>query len=290
MEKKKPHFHLLVFSQSGRTRLLILLSVLAVFGTWLWFVLSPQSALPPSPLKVVAGGDPSPAGGVFARSGTPALGLGRAGPSEAGAVAFFGVVEGGSSPVGIFQTDGVAMTKVAAVGDPTPLGGTFAFIFAPAQNQVGQVAFLADVVDGQAERGVFLASGGKITTVAALGAASPLGTLSSLSLPALNNAGEVVFAVAAGAESGVRGILRASGGTVEKVLAEGEATPLTGMLSLDVQLSSQVAVNDAGVVAFRASVTEGGVTRQAIFASPRAGGVVKVVAEGDASPLGGAFA
>src|SRR3989304_7648756 len=66
MEKKKPHFHPLVFSQSGRTRLLIPLSTVAVFGTGLWFVLSPQSALAPSPLKVAAGGDTSPAGGGVA--------------------------------------------------------------------------------------------------------------------------------------------------------------------------------------------------------------------------------
>ena len=94
MEKERPHFQPLVFSQSGRTHLLVLLSTVAVLGTGLWFVLSPQSALAPSPLKVVAGGDTSPAGGVFARWGTPALGLGRAaGPSEARAVAFFGAVE-----------------------------------------------------------------------------------------------------------------------------------------------------------------------------------------------------
>ena len=98
-----------------------------------------------------------------------------------------------------------------------------------------------------------------------------------------------MFAAAAGAEGGVTGILRASGETVEKVLAEGDATPVSGQLSLDVQLSSQVAVNDAGAVAFRATVTESGVTRQAIFVSPRVGAVVKVVAEGNASPLGGAF-
>ena len=86
------------------------------------------------------------------------------------------------------------ITKIAAVGDATPLGGTFAFFSPPTQNQRGDAAFSATIEGGAASPAIFLVSGGHLTKVAATKDATPLGELSpSSSPPRLNSIGEVAF-------------------------------------------------------------------------------------------------
>lgn len=283
------------FSPGRRAVGYILLSAFTILLTGLWFVFSIQSAIPPAPTKVVAGGDQSPVGGVFTSSGTPALGLGISGPSGAGSMAFWGTVTEGSAPLGIFLSIGNNLTKVAAVGDPTPLGGTFSFLSMPVQNQVGQMAFGATIKDGSAPEGIFLVSGGQTTKVAAVGEGTPLGVISSISSPlALNNHGEVAFGAAMTGESASQGIFIASGGSLSKVVAKGDPTPVGGSFSLAAEAFFPAALNDAGTVAFGAllagvSAPQGISPAQGIFLAPRGGSITKVVAVGDPTPLGGTF-
>src|SRR5262249_12977607 len=75
-----------------------------------------------------AGGDPTPIGGTFSGffTGTvfaPAV-------NANGDVLFLAEVVGGSSSRGLFlyRASSATLVKVAAVGDPSPLGGTFAMV------------------------------------------------------------------------------------------------------------------------------------------------------------------
>ena len=87
--------------------------------------------------KVVAQGDPAPAGGTFAAFGPPSL-------NGSGIVAFGAVVEGRAAPGGVFLAKGDAVRMVVGAGDETPDGGIFAkFSERVALNASGAVAFNA---------------------------------------------------------------------------------------------------------------------------------------------------
>lgn len=281
-----------LFFPRKRTLSYMFLGTAAMLLTGLWLALSSQSALPPTPTKVVVGGDQSPVGGVFASAGTPALGLG--GASGLGAMTFFAMVREGSTPLGIFLSSGNSITKVAAVGDPTPLGGTFAFLSLPVQNHLGQIAFGATLKAGSTPEGIFLVSGGQTTKVVAVGEGTPVGVISSVLAFALNNYGEVAFGAKIAGGSARQGIFLASGGSLSKVIAEGDMTPVGGSFSFFGGYLA-LALNDAGAMAFRALLTGGiplanGSVPQGIFVASRGGTVSKVAAVGDPTPVGGTFA
>jgi hypothetical protein len=121
-------------------------------------------------------GDPSPIGGTF--SGvfpgtvyTPAI-------NDAGDVLFLCDVDGGTSPRGLFlyrnATD--TITKVAAVGDPSPAGGVFAAIGPGSMNNDGTVVFLAAPPSTDVTRAdVFRWHNGVVTKIAAVGDPAPTG-------------------------------------------------------------------------------------------------------------------
>src|SRR5499425_2705222 len=66
--------------------------------------------------KVVAQGDPAPAGGTFAGFGPPSL-------NGKGLVVFGGVVEGRTVPGGLFVSKGGTIRMLVGAGDETPDGG-----------------------------------------------------------------------------------------------------------------------------------------------------------------------
>src|SRR6266581_3750911 len=84
--------------------------------------------------KVVAQGDPAPAGGSFAAFGPPSI-------NGSGVIAFGAVVEGRAAPGGVFLAKGDAVRMIVAAGDETPDGGIFAkFSERVALNAAGAVA------------------------------------------------------------------------------------------------------------------------------------------------------
>jgi hypothetical protein len=213
-------------------------------------------------------GDPTPIGGTFSGlfTGTvfaPAV-------NAAGDVLFLAEVFGGSSPRGLFlrQAASGTLVKVAAVGDASPLGGTFAMVGPGSVNGAGQVAFLASgTTAGPSD--VFLWNAGTVTSVAAVGDAAPLGstyqflgsesfgfadgtTIPAGPTPDLDDAGNVVFRAVTVA--GRRGIVRGTaGGTSSWLVRDLEATPVGGTF-FDIQGAS---VNAAGEIAFFADVRLG---------------------------------
>lgn len=101
--------------------------------------------------KIVARGDPAPRGGRFSYISFPCS------FSGSGAVAFRAKLVEDRVSAGIFLAHKGVITPVARVGDPTPIGGRFADLSAPKIDSDGTVLFAAEVVQGQAESGLFLA-------------------------------------------------------------------------------------------------------------------------------------
>lgn len=268
-----------------------------LFGTTILILLglcgvgSPTHAASSSIQKLVAGGDPTPLGGVFASDGTPAIGLGVSGLDNVGATVFFAYVDEGSSSLGIFQAVENTITKVAAVGDPTPLGGTFSSFSGPVQNRAGEVAFSATIADGNAIQGVFLFSRKQLMTIAALGKNSSFKELASFPVaPALNNRGEVAFrALLPDDEEGRPGIfLATSDSEVNTIVADNDLTSTGGRLSILSEDTLPLAFNDSGGIALSTTVKDNS-EPPGIFTVSKSGQVTKVVTVGDPTPRGGTF-
>ena len=142
--------------------------------------------------KVVAQGDPAPAGGTFAGFGPPVINNRRR-------VAFAAVVEGRAVPGGIFVAEGPAIRMVTGAGSETPIGGIFVkFSERVTQNDAGAVAFTAVLKSAEAEQGIFVVDDDRLRKVTALGETAPGGgTFAHFSLwPALAADGSVAFAAA----------------------------------------------------------------------------------------------
>jgi hypothetical protein len=110
--------------------------------------------------KHVAVGDPAPGGGVFSLLAGEALGfvdgtwipIGDVpGINDAGQVSFFGIVQGGVAGRGLFVTTGGVHEACVWAGETTPAGGTYFDFQAPLLNDLGKVAFFADVKLGPSE-------------------------------------------------------------------------------------------------------------------------------------------
>ena len=126
-------------------------------------------------------GDASPIGGhfggfFFGTVFTPDI-------NDAGDVLFFCDVNGGSSRRALFlyRIASGEIVKVAAVGDPSPIGGTFGAVGPGSLNNNGKVVFLASPVGETANSNLFMWDNGVVTKVAAIGDPAPGGgTFSAL--------------------------------------------------------------------------------------------------------------
>ena len=154
-------------------------------------------------------GDDSPIGGhfggfFFGTFFTPDI-------NDAGDVLFFCDVNGGSSRRALFLYRGATgeIVKVAAIGDPSPLGGTFGAVGSGSINNNGKIVFLASAV-GTLNSDIFMWDNGVVTKVAAVGDPAPGGgTYSVLGtesagfqdgtnipvgpLPDINDSGQIAF-------------------------------------------------------------------------------------------------
>jgi hypothetical protein len=245
--------------------------------------------------KIVQEGDPTPAGGVF-----KGCGFGEPSINSKGDVAFFACAE---VPAGIFP-DGVSiysagtLSKVVVSTDPSPIGGSFNLGFVPAQtvvmNNAGEVLFQAGVDLDPAtkeKRGLFLNTIMGIRKIELDGdALLGIGTvkLSTTGFGDLNNDGDVVFAV--GITGSVdNGIFVWSADTTQKIMLEGEPTPLGGKFASVGGPSFTVPrINSSGTVAFKNRIKKGKASDAIFLATPRT--MAKVAAVGDKLPTGGEIA
>jgi hypothetical protein len=214
-------------------------------------------------------GDPSPVGGTFAGffGGTvfaPPI-------DDEGDVLFFADVVNGTSPRGLFLSVAATQTivKVAAVGDPSPLGGTFAAIGPGSLNNRRDVAFLA-AGPGTTNADLFLWRAGTVTKIAAAGDPAPGGGTFTLlgtesfgfadgtsvpagPVPSINDCGQIAFRAIVSGGITDRGIVVRTNGTDAWYLKSGDATPVGGTY-FDFQ---GAALNGSGAIAVFADFTLG---------------------------------
>jgi hypothetical protein len=208
-------------------------------------------------------GDVSPIGGHF--SGfffgtvfTPDI-------NDAGDVLFFCDVNGGSSRRALFLYRGASgeIVKVAAVGDPSPIGGTFGAVGPGSLNNNGKVVFLASPVGETVNSNLFMWDNGVVTKVAAIGDPAPGGgTFSALGtesfgfqdgtfipvgpVPDINDSDQIAFRAIVSGGITERGIVVRTGQVDEWYVKVPDPTPIGGTY-LDMQAAS---INNAGQIAF----------------------------------------
>ena len=205
-------------------------------------------------------GDPSPIGGTF--SGMFGGTFFAPASNQNGDVLFMSDVDGGSSPRGLFLYKAATQTivKVAAVGDPSPTGGTLLEVGPGSINDAQTVVFAA-WGSGAANDLVLKWQGGTVTKVAANGDLAPSGgafqfliteslgfvdgsTIHCGPLPDINDVGQISFrAITTG---GSRGVIVQTSGVNQWYVLAGDPTPHGGTY-FDLQ---GACINDAGQIAF----------------------------------------
>ena len=177
----------------------------------------------------------------------------------------------------------------ARTGDPAPGGGTYAGFADVVLNDVGQIAFNADLAGDAPRGGLFLGgTDGTAAAVARVGQQLPSGsTAQSLSRPALDDAGRVTLhaGVAYAGGGGGHELHRYDGGQLTAVAANGMVT--TDGRTIDtVDWRPAYAASESGRVVLRALLENPGVsgTLDAILLSGPGGSLEAVAVEGEPAP------
>jgi len=210
--------------------------------------------------KIVAQGDPAPAGGTFAGFGPPSL-------NGKGLVVFGGVVEGRTVPGGLFVSKGGAIRMLVGAGEETPDGGIFAkFSERVAVNDAGAVAFNA-ILKAAPIAGAIYVVDDRVRRIVGLGDAAPGGgTFSHFGLwPSLSAAGAVVFAASVDGGASPVGVFVAGRGATSRVSAAGDALPGGGTL-VSFGLYPFAAASASGAVTFATAPDAVGAGAEGIFA------------------------
>lgn len=205
-------------------------------------------------------GTPSPIGGTF--SGMFGGTFFAPGNNGNGDVLFMADVNGGSSPRGLFLYQAASQTivKIAAVGDPSPTGGTLLEVGPGSLNDAQTVVFAA--WGSAAQNDLILQwQNGVVSLVAANGDPAPGGgnyalliteslgfidgtTIHCGPLPDINNPGEICFRAIT--NQGRRGIVVVTSGVHAWYVQDTDPTPHGGTY-FDMQAAC---INDSGQVAF----------------------------------------
>ena len=247
------------------TRVLVAaVAVLALWGSVLWAYLAPpptanesRAISGPSSLRlVVSAGQSSPAGGKFNRFDVQTQPI-VAPVNARGHVAFYASVMRSKTTEGIFLATEQGLFKLAGVGDTVSGAGVlseFAGHPVPALNDLDGVAFGAAVARASATEGVFLASGGRLTTIALSGNDAPgipNGTFAEFDSPTIDNWNDVAFVatVRRGRET-LQALYLYAGGKLRKLVAEGDRLPPPQRGAFE--KFGVPAINNKGVIAFPA--------------------------------------
>ena len=209
--------------------------------------------------KVVAQGDPAPAGGSFAGFGAPVL-------NNKGVVGFAAAVEGKAVPGGIFLTTGDQVRMLVGAGDDTPIGGIF-FKFSErfSLNDAGTVAFNAVLKDAPAAGGQFVVQAGRVLKVAVVGDAAPGGgAFSHFGLwPGLNARGTLAFVASVDGGPSPVAVFVGNPARLERIAGIGDDLPGGRLQSFG--LYPLVGINNAGGVTFATAPTATGEGVEGIF-------------------------
>ena len=210
--------------------------------------------------KVVAQGDPAPAGGVFAAFGPPTL-------NRDGALAFGAAVEGRAVPGGIFVWSAGQIRMVLGAGDETPLGGIFAkFSERLGFSDQGAIAFHGLLKLAPVAAAIFALEDGRPRVVAQLGQAAPGGgRFSNFGLwPAMSATGTIGFAAAVDDGPSPMIIVRAGRDGLERMVGVGDRAP-DGARIASFTLLPVVSVGSGGAVSFAVAPTATGPGPEGVF-------------------------
>jgi hypothetical protein len=217
--------------------------------------------------KVVAQGDPAPAGGTFAGFGPPSL-------NGNGLIVFAAVVEGRAVPGGVFVVKHGGITMLVGAGEDTPDGGIFAkFSERVAVNDAGAVAFNAILKGAPISGAIYVVVDDRARRVAGLGDAAPGGgVFSHFGLwPALTASGAVVFAASVDGGPAPVAVFVAGRGATSKVASVGDALPGGGTL-VSFGLYPYASTSSAGAITFATAPDATGAGAEGVFAIDPASG------------------
>lgn len=202
-----------------------------------------------------AGAGDAPLGGgpdTFASFDLPSI-------SPGGSVAFGAALAGGSATAGLFLDSGSGPALLVRDGDAAPDtgGGTFVDFLYPAVNADGEVAFLSNVAGGSATAGLFVATPAVSSVVVegqVVPGAGPVATVANVPVIASDGTVALSLGFASGPVDG--GVyLHAPGGGFSRVAVQGDRT--AGTFLAELASFGQVGLNDAGQVAFVATLDDG---------------------------------
>jgi len=199
----------------------------------------------------------------------------------------------GAQPAG----PGAVLQQLVSSGQASPVGGSFdrfelagQAIPAPS-NGHGEVAFFSTLVRSEADEGLFLVAGDRLGKIAVVGDIVPTGErvtdFTDRPSIALNDAGAAAFVAALAGGRATSGVFVAANGFIDAAAVSGATVsdiPTGTLTSFE-----GPAVDDAGGVAFLASVRRGRTLSDAILIR-RDGVLRKIAAAGDDAPDGGVFA
>ncbi len=190
----------------------------------------------------------------------------------------------------------IALRRIAASGQATPIGGTFDRFDVNAQpivapvNAQGQVAFYASILRNRATEGIFVATDGKIAKAAAVGDPVPGGGMLSEfaqhPIPAFNDRGTVAFIAAMTSAHAGEGLFMIKDNTLAPIAVTGGDAP--GVIGGTFVEFDAPALNNRDEVAFVATVRHGRETLQALYLLSN-GRLRKLLAESDPFLGGGRF-
>src|SRR5207244_838517 len=203
--------------------------------------------------KIVAQGDPAPAGGTFAGFGPPAI-------NREGAVAFGAAIEGKAVPGGIFVWKAGQLRMVLGAGDETPIGGIFAkFSERLGLSDAGTIAFHGLLKAAPVAAGIFVIEDERPRVVARLGDPAPGGGhFSNFGLwPGVSGPGSIGFAASVDGGASPVIIVRTGRDGLERVAGVGDALPNGGRIT-SFTLFPIVSVSAGGAVSFAVAPTANG--------------------------------
>lgn len=214
-------------------------------------------------------GDPTPLGGTFggfhlSTVATPAI-------NDHGDVLFLADVVGGSSARGLFlfREASHSIIRIAAVGDPSPLGGFITTLGAGSMNNAGTIAFLA-VTDAREGSDILLWEEGTVTKFVAAGDTAPGGgtfwaigtelwgfqdgtSLAGGPVPGINQNGLISFRGYVNDGIAAGGLFLSLDGVHQWTVAAGDSAPGGGTYA---DFAAPL-LNNAGEIAFFSDIANG---------------------------------
>lgn len=253
-------------------------------------------------IKIAAPGDASPVGSTLAAVGPGSI-------NNNGEIVFLGM-QSITARVNILRWSNSVLSKVVAVGDAAPGGGTFKIIAGesfgfsdgttipigavPGINDAGQVCFFSTIQSGTYERGLFVSTGGVHQVFVKAGDATPLGgTYNSFYAPMINNAGTIAFFGDVSLPGGqfTSGLFVGTPGNYRKALAFYDVIGGLPVFGLAVTRNPIQQLDDCGnLLAWCAVQIASEQYRDTLLLCPASGATPLIIAQqGQPTPIGGTY-